>query len=117
MAMPWLLGAAYVTNVIPAHYPVPTPVAEIGVVVIALIGLPALATAGGRRLFVLIVAIPASAAMLTVLTFAHVNFHAFSQLGQLVALYLPPAVLAGLTFWLVNRTEQAYAPPEAGVAG
>ncbi|HET7018451.1 MAG TPA: hypothetical protein VFI65_31315 [Streptosporangiaceae bacterium] len=106
LAAPWLLGAAYLTRVIPTHYPVPVWVAEIGVAAFALAGVPALITAGGRRLLMLIVVIPLSAEVVTVLTFANVNFWAFSQTGQLVSLYLPPVVLASMTAWTAGRAQR-----------
>jgi hypothetical protein len=110
LAAPWLLGAAYLTGVIPDHYPVPLWVAEVGTGAVALVGLPALITAGGRRLLVLLVAIPLSAEVATVLTFARVNFYAFSQSSQLLALYLPPAVLGLLIAWMVGRSQRRTAP-------
>lgn len=112
LAVPWLLGAAYLARVIPTHYPVPLLAAEIGIGLIALAALPALATPGGRRLFVIIAVIPLSALVTTILTFAGVQFYALSPAAQLVALYLPPVALAGLTV-LVARRAQA---PQTSVA-
>ncbi len=114
LAVPWLLTAAYLARVIPGHYPVPLFVAEIGIGVIALAGLAALATPGGRRLFLIIVAIPLSAQVTTILTFAGVQFYGLTQSAQLAALYLPPVALASLTYLLARRGP---GQPEAGVAG
>jgi hypothetical protein len=113
LAVPWLLGAAYLARVIPTHYPVPLIVAETGIGLIALAALPALATPGGRRLFVIIGVIPLSALVTTILTFAGVQFYALSPVTQLVALYLPPVALATLTCLVARRAPG----PQAGVAG
>jgi hypothetical protein len=110
LTMPWLLGAAYLTRVIPTHYQVPLWVSEVGTGAVAFAGLPALVTAGGRRLLMLLVAIPLSAEVITVLSFARVDFYAFSQSSQLLALYLPPAVLGLLTAWIVGRSQRRAAP-------
>jgi hypothetical protein len=112
LAVPWLLGAAYLARVIPTHYPVPLFVAEIGIGLIALAALPALATPGGRRLFVIIGVIPLSALVTTILTFVGVQFYALSPGTQLIALYLPPVALAGLTGLMALRAPD----PRAGVA-
>ncbi len=117
VTLPWLLAFAYMASLIPGHYPVPLPVAELGIAVIALAGLAGLTTASGRRLFVLVVATPLSGLSMTILTFAHVNFDAMDPVAQLVALYLPPVLLSALTFLAVRRSGERAAPPDPGVAG
>jgi hypothetical protein len=106
LAVPWLLTAAYMAGLIPKHYPVPLPVAEAGVAVVALAGLPALAAPGGRRLIALIVAIPLSGMLSTILTFADVHFYALTPAARMLALYLPPVAVAGLAFLAARRSSK-----------
>jgi hypothetical protein len=113
LAVPWLLGAAYLTRVIPTHYPVPLLVAEVVIAAVALAGLPALATPGGRRLFLIIVLIPLSALVSTILTSVGVQFYGLSQSAQLAALYLPPIALATVIYLLARRGADQ---PQAGAA-
>jgi len=112
LAVPWLLGAAYLARVIPTHYPVPLFVAETGIGLIALAALPALATPGGRRLFLIIALIPLSTMVATILTFVGVQFYALSPVTQLEALYLPPIALAALSCLAARRGPRQ----QAGVA-
>jgi hypothetical protein len=111
IAVPWLLTAAYMTRLIPTHYPVPLVVAEAVIVVAALAGLVALATPGGRRLIVLMVAIPLSGMVITILTFTNVNFYEMSSPSRLLGLYPPPIVLAILTFLIARRSGGKPEPP------
>lgn len=106
LAVPWLLTAAYLAGLIPTHYPVPLPVAEIGVAIVAVAGLPALATPGGRRLVVLIAALPLSGLLITILTFAGIQFYALAPASRVLALYLPPAALAAVTFAAARRSRR-----------
>ena len=94
LAVPWLLGAAYLARVIPTHYPVPLYVAEIGIGLIALAALPALATPGGRRLFVIIGVIPLSALVTTILTLRR-RAVLCAEPGRATGRALPPAGRAG----------------------
>jgi hypothetical protein len=114
LTVPWLLTAAYLARVIPPHYPVPLIVAEIGIGLVASAGSPALANPGGRRLFLIIVAIPLSALVSTILTSIGVQSYELSPSAQLAALYLPPVALASLTYLVARRGP---AQPQAGVAG
>ena len=103
LAAPWLATAAYAGGIMPTHYPVPLIVAEIGIGLVALAGLPALAVPVGRRLLWLLVAIPGSAFVVSLLTFANVSFYAMSFAASQVALYLPPMILAGLAVMAARR--------------
>jgi hypothetical protein len=102
-ALPWIAGAAYGGGLIPTSYPVPQVVARIAIVVVAIAGLPALIMPAGRRLAVLIAVIPGSAFVVTVLTFAHVQFYDMSAPAALASLCLPPLGLASLTFLAARR--------------
>lgn len=103
LAAPWLATAAYAGGIMPTHYPVPLIVAEIEIGLVALAGLPALAVPAGRRLLWLLVAIPGSAFVVSLLTFANVSFYAMSFAASQVALYLPPMILAGLAVMAARR--------------
>lgn len=103
LALPWAAGIAYAGGLIPTSYPVPQIVARIAIVLVAIAGLPVLIMPLGRRLAVLIAIIPGSAFVVTVLTFAHVQFYDMSSAAALASLYLPPLALAGLTFFAVRR--------------
>jgi hypothetical protein len=103
MSVPWLGAAAYAGGIMPTHYPVPLVVAEIGIGLTALAGLPALAAPTGRRLIVLLAVIPGSAFAVSLLTFANVNFYSMSFAASQFALYLPPVMLAGLTILAIRR--------------
>jgi hypothetical protein len=116
IALPWIATAAYTGNLVPTSYPVPQVVARIAIVLIALAGVPALVMPDGRRLIVLIVAIPGSAFLATLLTSVNVQFYQLSFAAAMAALYLPPAFLAGLTILAVRRSRDHCAPPELGNA-
>jgi hypothetical protein len=116
MAIPWLLTAAYMASLIPTHYPVPQLVARIGIALVAVAGLPALATSAGRRLVILIAGIPLSAMAVTILTFAGVDFYALRSGPAIFALYGPPVLMSALTFGAVTVLGRRSAPPQAGVA-
>jgi hypothetical protein len=114
IAIPWLLTTAYLASLIPRHYPVPVVIAEVGVGLIALAGLPALASPCGRRLLLLNVVIPLSGLVITILSFVHVDFYELRFTAALAAQYLPPAALSALTYYLIRRAERR--PPELEVA-
>jgi hypothetical protein len=116
LAIPWIATAAYAGGIVPTHYRVPLVVAEIGICVAALAGLPVLATGAGRRLVVLLVVIPGSAFVASLLTFAGVNFYGMSFAASQAALYLPPVVLASLTALLVRRTGRSRPAEATGAA-
>lgn len=103
MSVPSLAAAAYAGGIVPTHYPVPLVVAEIGIGLVAVAGLAALATRRGRRVLVLLAAIPGSAFVVSLMTFANVNFYSMSFAASQLALYLPPAILAGLTILAIRR--------------
>jgi hypothetical protein len=103
LALPWIGGVAYAGGLIPTSYPVPQIVARVVIVVVAIAGLPALITPAGRRLAVLIAVIPGSAYVVTVLTFAHLQFYDMSLPAALASLCLPPLALASLTFLAARR--------------
>lgn len=103
LALPWIGGVAYAGGLIPTSYPVPQVVARVAIVVVAIAGLPALITPAGRRLAVLIAVIPGSAFVVTVLTFAHVQFYDMSLPAALAGLCLPPLAMASLTFLAARR--------------
>jgi hypothetical protein len=111
LAVPWMLTAAYIASVIPTHYQVPQAVDRIVIAVIALAGLSALATSAGRRLIVLIAAIPLSGLAGTILTFASINFYDMSLAAALVTLYLPPVLLGGLIVAVIRRSSRRPALP------
>jgi hypothetical protein len=96
LALPWLAFVAYAAGIIPSHYPVPLPVAEIVIGVLALAALPALASARGRRVIILLVAIPGSAFLASLLTFVSIQYYSFGFAASQVALYLPPIMIACL---------------------
>ena len=98
MALPWVAVVAYTGGLIPTSYPVPQVVARIVIVVGATAGLPALITPAGRRLIVLIAAIPGAAFVVTLLTFANVQFYEMSYVAATFSLYLPPTAVAGLAY-------------------
>ena len=109
IALPWMAAAAYAGGLIPTSYPVPQTVARIGIAIVAVAALPALITALGRRLIALIIAIPGSAFVVTVLTFAHVQFYDMSFAAALASLYLPPAALAALAVLAARRSTASLA--------
>jgi len=115
VAIPWIATAAYAGAIVPTHYPVPLAVAELGVCVVAVAGLPALATPAGRRLVVLLVIIPGSTFLTPLLTFAGVRFYSMGFAASQFALYLPPVFLAGVTAMVVRRTDRGR-PAEATAA-
>src|SRR5260221_1413113 len=100
MSVPWLAAASYEGGIVPTHSPVPLVVAEIGIGLVAVAGL---ATPRGRRVLVLLAAIPGSAFVVSLMTFAKVNFYSMSFAASQFALYLPPAMLAGLTILAIRR--------------
>jgi hypothetical protein len=104
VALPWLAATAYAAGLVPGHLPVPLGVAEAGIGVIAVAGLPALISPRGRRVLVLLAGIPGSAYLVSVLTFAHVSFYAMSGPAAQAALYGPPLALAGLVALAIRRT-------------
>jgi hypothetical protein len=112
LAVPWLLTAAYMAGYIPTHYPLPQLVDRIGIAVIALVGLLGLATSAGRRLVMLLGAIPLSGLVGTILTFAGFNFYYQSTLTMSFVLYLPPVVLGALTALLIWRSAHSPGSPE-----
>lgn len=114
IALPWIGGAAYAGGLIPTSYPVPQLLARIVIVVAAIAGLPALVSLPGRRLAILIAVIPGSAYVVTVLTFAHVQFYDMSFGAALASLCLPPVALAGMTLLAARRSNRAPGQPEAG---
>ena len=103
IALPWIAGAAYAGGLIPTSYPEPQIVARVAIVAVAIAGLPALITPAGRRLAVLIAVIPGSAFVVTVLTFAHVQFYDMSLPAALASLCLPPLALASVTILAARR--------------
>lgn len=105
IALPWIGGAAYASLLIPTSYPVPQLVDRLAIVIVAGAGLAALVTPLGRRLIGLIVAIPGSAFVVTVLTFAHVQFYDMSAAAALAGLYLPPLALGALAVLVVRRSK------------
>lgn len=90
MALPWAATAAYMANLPPTHFPVPQLAARLGIAAIALAGLPALATATGRRLVLLAAVIPLSGMAVTILTFAGVDFYALSPAAAVLSGSLRP---------------------------
>jgi hypothetical protein len=102
---------AYMASVIPTHYPAPRLVDRIVIAVIALAGLSTLATSAGRRLIVLIAAIPLSGLAGTILTFAGINFYDMSLAAAVVTLYLPPVLLGGLIVAVIRRSSLRPALP------
>ncbi len=109
IALPWIAAAAYAGGLIPTSYPVPQIVARIAIAVVAAAGLPALITPVGRRLIALIIAIPGSAFVVTVLTFAHVQFYDMSFAAAVASLYLPPIAMAGLAVLAARRSTASVA--------
>jgi hypothetical protein len=107
LALPWLAVAAYAAGIIPGHYPVPLILAEIFIAALALAALPALASPRGRRILVLLAGIPGSAFIVSLLTFAQVDFYSLGFAASQVALYLPPAILAGLAVIAIRRSARA----------
>jgi hypothetical protein len=116
-AIPWLAAAAYAGGIVPTHYPVPLVVAEVGIGLLALAGLPALAAPAGRRLLVLLVVIPGSAFVVSLLTFSGVDFYAMSFAASQAALYLPATILACLTALAARRPGRDRSADEAGAGG
>lgn len=108
-ALPWIAGAAYAGGLIPTSYPVPQIVARIAIAIVAAVGLLALITPLGRRLITLIVAIPGSAFVVTVLTFAHVQVDDMSFVAAMASLYLPPVALAALAVLAARRSTASIA--------
>jgi hypothetical protein len=106
VALPWLAGTAYAAGIVPGHLPVPLGVAEAGIGIIALAGLPALILPRSRRVLVLLAGIPASAYVVSLLTFLHVNFYALAGPAAQAALYGPPLALAGLAVLTIRRTSR-----------
>ncbi len=103
MALPYAATAAYMTGLIPTHYQVPQLLAAIGVGVVALAGLPALASPTGRRLIILTVAIPLSGMLTSILSFAGVDFYAMTPAAEAITEFAPPALLAALTWAALTR--------------
>jgi hypothetical protein len=116
LALPWIATAAYTGGLIPTSYPVLQIVARIVIVIVAIAGLPALITASGRRLLVLIVAIPGSVFVVTLLTFANVQFYDMSTPAATLSMYLPPFALAALAFLAAMRSGRPSTPRESGAA-
>jgi hypothetical protein len=110
LALPWLAAAAYAGGIVPGHFPVPLVVAEIGLGLVALAGLPALASARGRRVIMLLVVIPGSAFLVSLLSFAQVDYYSMSFAESQFALYGPPVVLAAVLALAVRR-KLAMGPP------
>jgi hypothetical protein len=104
MSLPWLAFVAYAADIIPTHYPVPLILAEIAIVVVALGALPGLAAARGRRLLILLAGIPGAAFVVSLLTFASVDFYDMSFAAAQFALYLPSAAIAGLALAAIRRS-------------
>ena len=116
MALPWVAAVAYTGGLIPTSYPVPQVVARIVIVGVAIAGLPALITPAGRRLIVLIAAIPGAAFVVTLLTFANVQFYEMSYVAAMFSLYLPPAAVAVLAYLAARRSRRGSTPPHVGAA-
>jgi hypothetical protein len=114
VALPWLAATAYAAGIVPGHLPVPLWMAETGIGLVALAGLPALFSPRGRRVLVLLAGIPGSAYLMSLLTFAHVNFYAMSGPAAQAALYGPPLALAGLVALAVHRTTSRPGPAPEG---
>jgi hypothetical protein len=103
MSLPWLAFVAYAAQVIPTHYPVPLILAEIAIAVVALGAVPGLASARGRRLLILLAGIPGAAFVVSLLTFASVDFYDMSFAAAQFALYLPSVAAAGLALAAIRR--------------
>ncbi len=116
MALPYAATAAYITGVIPTHYPVPQPVAAIGVGIVALAGLPALASPAGRRLISLAVAIPLSGMLVTILSFAGVDFDTLTPAAQAISEFAPPVVLGALVWAAFTRLRMSRSGGQLGAA-
>lgn len=104
VALPWIGATAYAAGIVPGHVPVPLWVAETGIGLAGLAGLLALISPRGRRVLVLLAGIPGSAYLVSVLTFAHVNFYAMTGAAAQAALYAPPLALAALTVLAIRQT-------------
>jgi hypothetical protein len=103
LALPWVAAAAYAGGILPGHYPVPLVLAEAGIGLVALTGLPALASPRGRRLLVLLLVIPGSVFAVSLLSFAQVDFYGMSFAASQVAMYGPPVALAALIALAAHR--------------
>lgn len=97
MALPWAATAAYMANLTPGHFPLSQLAARLGIAAVAVAGLPALASATGRRLILLTAVIPLSGMAVTILTFAGVDFYAMSPAAAVLSELAPPVLLAVLT--------------------
>ena len=107
LAVPWLAAAAYAGGILPGDYPLPLAVAETGIGLIALAGLPVLASARGRRVIMLLVVLPGSAFLVSLLSFAQVDYYSMSFAPSQFALYGPPVALAALLALAVRRKPAA----------
>jgi hypothetical protein len=104
VSLPWLAFVAYAADMIPTHYPVPLILVEIAIAVVALGALPGLASARGRRLLILLAGIPGAAFVVSLLTFASIDFYDMSFAASQFALYLPSATVAGLALIAIRRS-------------
>ena len=91
--------------------------AEAGIGLVALAGLPALISPRGRRVLILLAVIPGSAYLVSVLTFARVDFYALTGPAAQAALYGPPAALAVLAALAIRRTAIRPGPEAEGDPG
>ena len=103
LALPWIATAAYAGGILPGHFPVPLVIAETGIGLVALTGLPALASPLGRRLLLLLVVVPGSAFAVSLLSFAQVDYYVMSFAASQFALYGPPVALAALIALAAHR--------------
>ncbi len=103
LALPWAATAAYAGGILPGHYPVPLVIAAAGTGLVALAGLPALASPRGRRVLVLLVIIPGSAFAVSLLSFVQVDYYFMSFAASQFALYGPPVALAALIALTARR--------------
>jgi hypothetical protein len=116
LTIPWLAATACAGQIVPTHYPVPLVTAQLAIAVVVLSALPSLLSARGRRLLVLLVAIPGSAFAASVLSFAGVDFSSMSFAAAQVAMYLPPALLSLLALLAIRRSRGEPPTIPAGAA-
>ncbi len=103
LAVPLVATAAYAGGILPGHYPVPLVIAEAGIGLVALTWLPALASPSARRVLALLIAIPGSAFVASLLSFAQVDYYSMSFAASQFALYGPPLALAALIALAAHR--------------